>query len=419
MPQIPPVSCVTSAFLSTPTSSGGHQGLPQMLMDQKVRSGASCPPMRPQKRVESSSQLYQESTSGRNESAFASPPSHTEGAFASAPGCQDGIYSVPLQETVNVYHYQQYQDKALYGDGDGQRGNFLQHSRGQVWYAEPQDMGGQAWYVEAQDSRGQARYGDPQHSGGQARYGDPQHSGGQAQNGNPQYSQIEASQMQSEQARQVESMYVSQSGTSVAHVDTGYTDVEETQGHSSYSETGYAKNEFSDKTVPSDITYNPSQDLGSPQSCYTDQMTDQYEPFTTKIDESEFNQIVKLPVKRKNMLKQGGTAPKVRKVGGGSVREVPTHSMNAMAQEKATQIALAQEMLQVKCTGENYGTLYPTVLEMDRVPSAAPSNPHSFYKIIAMYFPHLRQLDPNLVVNMLREEIAQYMMENHQYLQVI
>ena len=109
----------------------------------------------------------------------------------------------------------------------------------------------------------------------------------------------------------------------------------------------------------------------------------------------------------------------MRKVGGGSVREVPTHSMNAMSQGKAMQIALVQEMLAVKRTGENYSTLYPTVLEMDRVPSATPSNPHSFYKIITMYFPHLRQLDPNLVVNMLREEIAQYMMENHQYLQVI
>ena len=371
MLQIPPVSRVTSALSNTPTSSGGHQCLPQILMDQKVHSGASCPLMRPQKRVESSSELHQESTSGRNESAFGSPPSRTEGAFASAPGCQDVIYSVPLQETVNVYHYQQYQDKALYGDSDGQRGNFLQHSGGQAQYVEPQHMGGQvrysdaqdsggqarygdpqhsgqARYVEAQDSRGQAQYGDPQHSGGQAQYGDPQHSGGQARYGDPQYTQIESSQMQSGQARQVESMYASQSGMSVAHIDTRYTDAEETQGHSSYSETGYAKNEFSDKTIPFDITYNRSQDLGSPQSCYTDQTTDQYEPFTTKIDESEFNLIVKSPVKRKNILKQGGTAPKVRKVGGGSVREVPTHSMNAMSQGKATQIALAQEMLAVK-----------------------------------------------------------------------
>ena len=100
------------------------------------------------------------------------------------------------------------------------------------------------------------------------------------------------------------------------------------------------------------------------------------------------------------------------------MKDVLHDAMSAMAPGKAMQINLIQDLLACKRTNENYQNLYPAVLELDRVPSKGPPNPHSFYKVVAKYFSHLRDLDPNEVVNILREEIAKYAMENHQYLQV-
>ena len=123
------------------------------------------------------------------------------------------------------------------------------------------------------------------------------------------------------------------------------------------------------------------------------------------------------PPKKRGYGKQGGT-PKHRKIIGGNVKDVPHDTMSAMGPGKVMQINLIQDLLACKRTNENYQNLYPVVLELDRVPSKGPPNPHSFYKVVAKYFSHLRGLDPNEVVNVLTEDIVKYAMENHRYLQV-
>ena len=142
------------------------------------------------------------------------------------------------------------------------------------------------------------------------------------------------------------------------------------------------------------------------------------EPFQSAFDQEEFNMTVKTPPpKKRGYGKQGGT-PKHWKIIGGNVKDVPHDAMSAMGPGKAMQINLIQDLLACKRTNENYQNLYPAVLELDRVPSKGPPNPHSFYKVVAKYFSHLRGLDPNEVVNVLREDIAKYAMENNRYLQV-
>ena len=142
------------------------------------------------------------------------------------------------------------------------------------------------------------------------------------------------------------------------------------------------------------------------------------EPFPSAFDQDEFNMTVKtFPLKKRGYGRQGRT-PKHRKLIGGNVKDVPHDAMSAMVPGKAMQINLVQELLACKRTNENDQNLYPAILELNRVLSKGPPNPHSFYKVVAKYFSHLRGLDPSKVVNMLREDIAKYAMENHRYLQV-
>ena len=142
------------------------------------------------------------------------------------------------------------------------------------------------------------------------------------------------------------------------------------------------------------------------------------EPFQQEFDARDFDMAIKSPTsKRKAGSKQ--STQKAKKLATGTpVRDVAPEAMNAMAESKMLQINLAIETLKVKRTNDNTSNLYPNIESLNRKPSRGPNNPHSFYKIIAKYFPDLASVDEMVVPNVLRERIATFAMENFQYLQV-
>ena len=142
------------------------------------------------------------------------------------------------------------------------------------------------------------------------------------------------------------------------------------------------------------------------------------EPFQQEFDARDFDMAIKSPTsKRKAGAKQ--STQKAKKLATGTPnRDIAPEAMNAMAESKMLQINLAIETLKVKRTNDNASNLYPSIESLNRKPSRGPSNPHSFYKIIAKYFPDLASVDEMVVPNVLRERIATFAMENFQYLQV-
>ena len=150
------------------------------------------------------------------------------------------------------------------------------------------------------------------------------------------------------------------------------------------------------------------------------------EPFVQPLNQMEFSIRVKSPKKRSHGGSVMRPSPKKRTLMDSLCErenepaEISSgiESLISMATSKQMQVNLITEALAVRRTGDSHQHLWNNVGQMNRVPSKGPENPHFFLKIVVRFFTTLKPLEEMEAVNLLRDSMATYMMENNTYLKV-
>ena len=138
------------------------------------------------------------------------------------------------------------------------------------------------------------------------------------------------------------------------------------------------------------------------------------DPFTEILNSDEFTSAFALPKKR--VLKEPQKANKYMKISAFHSPEDSIEQLIQFAPSKTTQINMAMAFLTSKKQWQPQ-SLWSAVSELNRV-IARPESGNLFYQIIARYFKKFRDIAPVEVGNVIRMEIAKYLLENQNWIQV-
>ena len=139
------------------------------------------------------------------------------------------------------------------------------------------------------------------------------------------------------------------------------------------------------------------------------------DPFTEVLNSEEFSSAFASPKKRP--LNEPQKPNKCMKISAFHSAEDSTEQLIQLAPSKTTQINMATAFLTSKKHQWCPQSLWSAVSELNRV-IACPESGTMFYQIIAKYFEQFREIAPQEVGNVIRFEIAKYLLQNQNWIQV-
>ena len=138
------------------------------------------------------------------------------------------------------------------------------------------------------------------------------------------------------------------------------------------------------------------------------------DPFTDILNSDEFTAAFGSPKKR--VLNEPQKANKYMKFSAFNSPEDSTEQLIQLAPSKATHINMATAFLTSKKQWRPQ-SIWSAVSELNRV-IAGPESGNMFYQIIARYFEKFRDIAPVEVGNVIRVEIANYLLVHQNWIQV-
>ena len=139
------------------------------------------------------------------------------------------------------------------------------------------------------------------------------------------------------------------------------------------------------------------------------------DPFTEVLKSKELISTFASPKKRP--LNEPQKPNKCMKISAFHSPEDLTEQLIQLAPSKTTQINMALAYLTIKKHQWQPQSLWSTVSELNRV-IAQPESGTTFYQIIAKYFEQFREIAPQEVENVIRLEIAKYLLHKQNWIQV-
>ena len=138
------------------------------------------------------------------------------------------------------------------------------------------------------------------------------------------------------------------------------------------------------------------------------------DPFTEILNSDEFTSAFALPKKR--VLNEPQKANKYMKFSAFHSPEDSTEQLIQLAPSKTTRINMATAFLMSKKQWRPQ-SIWSAVSKLNRV-IAHPESGNMFYQIIARYFEKFRDIAPVEVGNVIRIEIAKYLLVHQNWIQV-